>query len=169
MQQEKESEFKKSYVHIFCFFYIVQGLYNGIQWIIVPIYLITVVENIDIALILGIFSLAIMPWSVKFFIGLINDKYGTKKFGRRKPWIFGFGVWAAISFVITGIGLNYVENSSIISFMLICSLMWNIGFAFADTALDGLILDVTPKNYLGKVQGYTWSMNTAFYMAGGIF
>ncbi|TFG07203.1 MAG: MFS transporter [Promethearchaeota archaeon] len=168
MMQDNESEFKKKYVYIFCFFYTVQGLYNGIQWIILPIYLITVVENIDFATILQIFSIAILPWSLKFLIGLINDKFGSKKYGRRKPWIFAFGIWTALSFIITGIGLNLIEGNAILSFMLICSLMWNIGFAIADTALDGLILDVTPKDYLGKVQGYTWSMNTAFYMAGGI-
>jgi MFS family permease len=30
--------------------------------------------------------------------------------------------------------------------------------AFADTALDGLILDVTPKNKLAQVQAITWTM-----------
>ena len=30
--------------------------------------------------------------------------------------------------------------------------------AFSDTSLDGLILDVTPKDKLAKVQGYTWTM-----------
>jgi MFS family permease len=166
MFEEKVVEFKKSYIKIFSFFYMVQGLYNGIQWIILPIYLISIIENIDFAVILGIFSITFIPWSLKFFIGLINDKFGTK-FGRRKPWIFTFGIWAGTSFIIAGIGLNLITDN-IINFMLICSLMWNIGIAFTDTALDGIILDITPKDYLGKVQGYTWSMNTLFYMAGGI-
>lgn len=46
--------------------------------------------------------------------------------------------------------------------------MWNIGIAIADTSLDGLILDVTPKEKLGKVQGYTWAMNLFGNAGGGI-
>ena len=168
MSEKQSLEFKKSYGYIFSFFYLIQGLYNGIQWIVLPIYLISVLRNIDFALILGIFSITIVPWTLKIFIGIINDKFGTKRFGRRKPWIFVFCIWAGISFIVGGIGLTLISPKSIINFILICALMWNIGIAISDTALDGLILDVTPKENLGKIQGYTWSMNTLMYMGGGI-
>ena len=168
MSEKQSLEFKKSYGYIFSFFYLIQGLYNGIQWIVLPIYLISVLRNIDFALILGIFSITIVPWTLKIFIGIINDKFGTKRFGRRKPWIFVFCIWAGISFIVGGIGLTLISPKSIINFILICALMWNIGIAISDTALDGLILDVTPKDNLGKIQGYTWSMNTLMYMGGGI-
>ena len=46
--------------------------------------------------------------------------------------------------------------------------IWNIGMAFSDTAIDGLILDVTPKQDLGKVQSYCWAMNTFGTGGGGI-
>ena len=168
MSEKQSSEFKKSYGYIFSFFYLIQGLYNGIQWIVLPIYLISVLKNINFALILGIFSITMIPWTLKMFIGIINDKFGTKRFGRRKPWIFIFCIWAGLSFIVGGIGLTLISPKSIINFILICALMWNIGIAISDTALDGLILDVTPKDNLGKIQGYTWSMNTLMYMGGGI-
>lgn len=43
-----------------------------------------------------------------------------------------------------------------------------IGMAFADTALDGLILDVVPKQYLARIQGYTWAMLLVGMGAGGM-
>ncbi|MGV9204290.1 MAG: MFS transporter, partial [Promethearchaeia archaeon] len=108
------------------------------------------------------------PWSVKFVIGLINDKYGSERFGRRFPWIFSFGIFAGTAFIITGIGIPLQSTGAVITFAVLGALFWNIGIAVADTALDGLILDVTPKEELGRVQGYTWSLNMFGNGAGGI-
>ncbi|MHA1489095.1 MAG: MFS transporter [Promethearchaeota archaeon] len=160
-------EFKKSYSFIFSFFYLAQGLYNGIQQIVIPFWLITMM-TIDLAVILGIFSITTIPWVIKFLIGLINDKYGSKKFGRRKPWILSFGTLGGVAFIIMGIGIAFQSTGSIINYILICALFWNIGIAFADTSIDGLMLDVTPKENLGKVQSYTWAMNMFGTGAGGI-
>ena len=162
-----EPEFKKSYPFIFSFFYLIQGFYNGIQYIVVPFWVLSIM-SVDLAVVLGIFAVATIPWFLKFIIGLLNDRYGTKKFGRRKPWILFAGIFAGIWFIITGILLPAQPITGLLNFFMICALMWNIGIAFADTSLDGMILDVTPKEKLGKVQAYTWSMNTFGNAAGGI-
>ncbi|MHA1273003.1 MAG: MFS transporter [Promethearchaeota archaeon] len=170
MNENDKIEFKKSYSFIFSFFYLVQGIYNGLQAIVLPIYLITVVESVDLALILVILSIGVIPWSLKFFIGMINDKYNTK-LGRRRPFILVFGIWGGIWFIITGIFLPTqlgMESDALLMLVAFLALMWNIGWAVADTALDGLILDVTPKDKLAKVQGHTWSMNLTGSTALGI-
>jgi len=164
-------EFKKSYPFIFSYFYLIQGLFNGLQAIVLPIYLITVVDEIDLAFILIILSVGVLPWALKFLIGMFNDKYGSEKFGRRKPWILIFGIWGGIWFIIAGILIPQnldLGTTKLIMLVAFLALMWNIGWAIADTALDGLILDVTPKDELGKVQGYTWSMNLFGSSAIGI-
>jgi len=171
MSEKEASDFTKSYPAIFSFFYLVQGLYNGLQTIVLPIYLITVIDGVDLAYILIILSAATLPWALKFLIGMINDKYGFKKIGRRKPWIFVFGIWGGIWFIITGALLPTqlgLETISLLNLVGVLAIMWNIGWAVADTALDGLILDVTPKEKLGKVQGLTWSMNLFGSSALGI-
>jgi len=163
-------EFKKSYPLIFSYFYLIQGLYNGLQAIVLPIYLITVIDTIDLAFVLIILAIGVLPWAIKFLIGMINDKFSTR-FGRRRPFIFVFGIWGGIWFIISGILIPMqldMETTALISSVAFLALMWNIGWAFADTALDGLILDVTPKEDLGKVQGYTWSMNLLGSSAGGV-
>ena len=167
----EKPEFKKAYMYIFSYFYLIQGLYNGLQMIVLPVYLISVVENIDLAFILLIIAVATIPWALKFLIGMINDKYGSKKFGRRKPFIFIFGIWGGIWFIIAGIYLPLqlgMETTALLTLVGFLALMWNIGWAIADTALDGLIIDVTPKEKLGKIQGATWSMNLFGSTAIGI-
>jgi len=167
----KTPEFKKSYPFIFSYFYLVQGLYNGLQNIVLPVYLISVVDNIDLGLILVIIAIGTLPWALKFLIGMVNDKYGSEKFGRRKPFIFIFGIWGGIWFIISGIYLPMqldMEATALLTLVGFLALMWNIGWAVADTALDGLIIDVTPKERLGKVQGSTWSMNLFGSTALGI-
>jgi MFS family permease len=167
MEIRENLEFKKSYPYIFSFFYLAQGLYNGIQYIIIPFWLITMME-IDLAVILGIFSITVIPWALKFLIGMFNDKVGSERFGRRKLWILIFGIYAGIWFIITGFTINLQTEETILDFILLCAIMWNIGIAVSDTSLDGLILDVTPKEKLGKVQGYTWAMNLFGNAGGGI-
>jgi MFS family permease len=49
-------------------------------------------------------------------------------------------------------------DQSIYSFIIFYLFMANTGMAAADTALDGMILDVVPKRKLGTVQGWTWSL-----------
>lgn len=60
MDNQEDLEFKKAYPYIFSFFYLAQGLYNGIQYIVIPFWLITIME-IDLAVILGIFSITVIP------------------------------------------------------------------------------------------------------------
>ncbi len=173
MSPEKtRPEFKKSYPYVFNTFYTAQGFYNGLQAVVLPLYLITVIKDINLAYILMILAVATIPWSLKFLIGMMNDKYSIgKKLGRRKPWIFIFGLWGAVWFIIAGIMLPQqlgLERSVLLNNVMVFALMWNIGWAIADTALDGLILDVTPKEKLGKIQGTTWGINLFGSSAGGL-
>ena len=59
-------------------------------------------------------------------------------------------------------------NESIYIYIGLYYFMIALGMAFADTALDGLILDTVPKDKLAKVQGYTWTCLLLGMGAGGI-
>ncbi|MHA1291936.1 MAG: MFS transporter [Promethearchaeota archaeon] len=150
-----EGNYKGYYVKIFSFFYFVEGIHQAIPAIL-PFYLLFVFGGYNIALLAFIGFFALLPWSLKVIIGLVNDKWGSERWGRRFPFILAFGVLAGISWILMTFFLPLDE--SIYSYLLIYLLIANIGMAFADTSLDGLILDVTPKDKLAKVQGYTWTM-----------
>ncbi len=167
MNDDKTIAYKKNYSIIFTSFYLVQGLHNGIWGITLAFYLIVNIRRFDEALLFLVTALTILPWSLKFFIGMINDKYQiSEKFGRRFPFICIFGTFGGIWWIVMSFYLP-LEVSLIYMFLMLYGLLINIGLAIADTAIDGLILDVTPKDMLGRVQGWTFGMLIFGQMAGG--
>ena len=150
-----EGNYKKRYGFIFSFFYFWEGVHQAIPAIL-PYYFLFVFGSYDIALIAIISFFALLPWSLKLIVGLISDKWGSERWGRRFPFILIFGVLGGITWIIMTFTLPMDESiySVIAGYLFIA----NLGIAFADTSLDGQILDVTPKDKLAKVQGYTWTM-----------
>ncbi|MFX1258411.1 MAG: MFS transporter [Promethearchaeota archaeon] len=167
MNDNQTKSYKKSYSYIFSSFYLVQGLHNGIWGTVLAFYLIINIIRLDEALLFMVTAMTALPWSLKFFIGMINDKYQiSEKFGRRFPFICIFGTFGGVWWIIMGLYLP-LEVSMVYLILMIYGILINIGLAIADTALDGLILDVTPKGMLGRVQGWTFGMLVFGHMAGG--
>ena len=151
-----EDNYKPYYTKIFALFYLVQGFVQGIPTLIFPIYIAELLgAQIDIALVASMTFWGTLPWSIKMIIGVFNDKWGSPKYGRRFPFIATFGCFGALWWFIMAIYLP--SDSSIYLVITIYYFMTALGMAFADTALDGLILDVTPKENLARVQGFTWT------------
>ena len=151
-----EDNYKPYYTKIFALFYLVQGFVQGIPTLIFPIYIAELLgAQYDIALVASMTFWGTLPWSIKMIIGVFNDKWGSPKYGRRFPFIATFGCFGAIWWFIMAIYIP--TDSSIYLFMTFYYFMTALGMAFADTALDGLILDVTPKENLARVQGFTWT------------
>jgi len=59
--------------------------------------------------------LGYLPWTIKMIIGIINDKWGSKKYGRRFPFIAGFGIFGGIWWIIMALYLP--ANDSIYVFL----------------------------------------------------
>ena len=153
---DDKNNYKPYYTKIFAFFYFVQGFVQGIPSMIFPIYIAGILgAQVDIALIASMTFWGTLPWSIKMIIGIINDKWGSPKYGRRFPFIAFFGCFGAIWWFVMAIYLP--ADNSIYVFLTIYYVLTAIGIAFADTAIDGLILDVTPKENLARVQGFTWT------------
>jgi len=155
-----EGNYKKRYGFIFSFFYFWEGVHQVIPAIL-PYYFLFVFGSFDIALMAVISFFALLPWSLKLIVGLINDKWGSDRWGRRFPFILIFGILGGVTWIVMTFTLPLDE--SIYSVLAIYLFIANLGVAFADTSLDGMILEVTPKDKLAKVQGYTWTM----LMVGG--
>ena len=168
MSEEVNLEYKGYYSKIFAFFYFIQGFVQGIPGLVLAPYVANILGNqYDIAQFLIVAFLGYLPWTIKMIIGIINDKWGSKRFGRRFPFIAGFGIFGGIWWIIMALYLP--TNDSIYTYLALYVFMIMIGMAFADTALDGLILDVTPKKRLGKVQGFTWACMLLGVVVGGAF
>jgi MFS family permease len=164
---ESDTKYKKFYSYIFIFFYLIEGFVQGIPFLVFPSYLAKVLGNqYDISLWLIVAAIGNIPWAIKLIVGLFNDRYTSKKFGNRFPWIFSFGIFGAIWWFILAFYLP--TDQTIYTFLALYYFMTALGIAFADTALDGLILDITPKERLGRIQGYTWTMLLLGMGAGGM-
>ncbi|MHA1996772.1 MAG: MFS transporter, partial [Promethearchaeota archaeon] len=159
-----ENKFKGYYNQIFAFFYLVQGIHQAVPQF-APYYILTFTGSYDFAALVFIAAMNSLPWAFKFIIGLVNDRFHiSKRFGRRYPFILFFGIYCGIVWILEGLFLP--ADQGIYQYLLFFGILSNIGMAVADTSIDGMILDITPKEKLGKIQAYTW-MCLLIGMGGG--
>lgn len=157
-------ELKKTYIGIFSLNYFTQGITQSFFTTIIPIYLLQLMSGLDAGEVASVMSMVLLPFGVKFIYGILSDKYGLKKWGRRKPWIIFPSIisgliWILVPFLLTP------DNAMLMITLL--GILIVIGVAMGDTAIDGLILDLYPKERLGRVQGICWGFRSVGIIAGG--
>ena len=157
--------YNKKYTQIFIFFYFAEGLSQGVPYLFWRTYILDLLGDINLVLWLIVYSVGMIPWTIKMIVGIFTDKWGSKKYGRRFPWIVSFGTFGGISWILMTF---YLPVSNLYLWLAIYYFTTQLGMAFADSALDGMILDVTPKEKLSRVQGYTWTLMFVGYGAGGM-
>ena len=166
MSQEVAIEFRNYYQVIFSTNYLFQGINNSLFTVIIPIYLIQIIGSIDASSIAFIASIIMIPWVFKIFYGMIGDKFGSKRFGRRRPWIVTMVSFSGIMWIFLSLPFTYTIDNIIFIFTIMGLLIF-LGVSFGDTILDGLVLDITPKEKLGRTSGFNWSMRSVGTIAGG--
>ena len=100
----------------------------------------------QIGLISGI---ALTPFVLKIFLGILSDRVNLFQMGHRKPYIvIGLILQALCLFIVPFIdpGKNFALYG-LIAFLVMT------GMAMYDTTTDGLALDTTPEEEAGKIQG----------------
>ena len=60
-----------------------------------------------------------------------------------------------------------ITPANVLFIITIVGFIINCGTAFSDTALDGFIVDICPKEKLGRVQGFVWGLRSIGTIAGG--
>ena len=164
MSELNEIEFKTYYTPIFATNYLFQGVVASLFAVIIPIYLLTLMGGINASQLAFLGSIILIPFSTKLFYGILTDRYGSKQHGRRRPYILSAAMLAG--FMLITIPILITPNNAII-LITISGLIIFFGVAMSDTALDGLILDICPKNQLARTQGFCWSARSAGVIAGG--
>jgi len=99
---------------------------------------------------IGVFSaIALLPFVIKIFFGMISDRFNLLGLGHRKPYIlFGLGIQMTCLIIAP-----FIDPKAgywlfvVIAFILMC------GQALYDTCTDGLAIDTTPLEDQGTVQG----------------
>ncbi len=141
--------------------YLAQGLAQGLFFVAIPSWLAVNGQPVGA---IGSFVAAIsLPWSLKFFIGAVVDRYAFLPMGRRRAWLVAAQTFLIVSLIAFAIRSPLPsELSTIIIFGTALSAMT----ALQDVALDAMIIDLTPKNELGKINAYMLGGKSAG-LAGG--
>jgi PAT family beta-lactamase induction signal transducer AmpG len=99
----------------------------------------------------GVFAaIALLPFVLKVFLGMLSDRVNLFRLGHRKPYILiGLLVQTACLIVVPFIDpAQYYWGFVGLAFTL------QMGMALYDTCTDGLALDTTPTEEQGTIQGF---------------
>ncbi|MFQ5527922.1 MAG: MFS transporter, partial [Thermoanaerobaculia bacterium] len=138
--------------------YFVQGLPFGFQATALPVYL----REAGLSLTAIGFATALsLPWMLKAFWAPLVDRYGSRRFGRRRSWIL------PLELILAGLCASaaFLDPSSGLMTLLVLVFLMNLAAATMDIAVDGLAVDLLTLPELGKgniaqVVGYKIGMLT---------
>lgn len=129
-------------------FYFTQGVPVGLFFYAVPAWLAsTGASTVAVA---GVVSASILPWTLKFFVGFIMDRYTYLPMGRRRAWIIGAQSLMVAMLLLAALlspGAQEVWLLSILGFLA------NSGTAFQDVSIDSLAVDIMPEDERAKAAG----------------
>lgn len=99
---------------------------------------------------IGIFqSLLLVPFILKIFLGMLSDAVNLFGLGHRKPYIL-IGLLAQATIILIAPFVSVDGGLGTFAGLLFITA---VGMALYDTCTDGLVLDTTPENEHGLVQG----------------
>jgi PAT family beta-lactamase induction signal transducer AmpG len=98
----------------------------------------------------GIFSaIALLPFVIKIFFGMVSDRFNLLGMGHRKPYILiGLSIQAVCLVLVA-----FVDPKAGYGLFVLTAFILMCGQALYDTCTDGLALDTTPPAEQGTVQG----------------
>ncbi len=133
---------------LFALLYFTQGTILGYFASLNALYLLG--NGIDIAKV-GIFSsIALIPFVIKIFFGMLSDRFNFFGLGYRKPYI---AIGLFVQFICLLIVANINPGQSFWGFVALAFFL-QMGMAFYDTCTDGLALDITPLSEKGTLQAF---------------
>ncbi|MFX1310569.1 MAG: MFS transporter [Promethearchaeota archaeon] len=169
-------DYKFRYTGIFSLNYFIQGINQSMFAAVIPIYLFTLVnltpdpfDSVDPAALSFMLSFVFIPFILKLVYGILGDKIRSRKIGRRKPWIVGGAsfsglMWIIITILLLTISVNVESAMALFTY---AGVFVVLGVAIADTAMDGFIIDICPKELLGRTTGMVWACRSMGIIVGG--
>ncbi len=99
----------------------------------------------------GIFgAIALIPFVLKVFLGMLSDRVNLFGMGHRKPYIILGLLIQALCLVI----VPFIDPANDYWLFVAIAFILQLGMALYDTCTDGLALDTTPRDELGTIQGF---------------
>lgn len=132
---------------LFATLYLAQGAIMSYFTSLNALYLQTYGLGMDKVGLIG--TIAMIPFVLKIFFGLLSDKVNFFHFGHRKPYIL-IGLLIQIVCLLIVPFINPAQNFGLFA---LNAFILMAGMALYDTCTDGLALDTTEPEEEGKIQG----------------
>lgn len=129
--------------------YLAQGFPQGIFFFALPAWLIANEQSTEVVAMAV--AAASLPWSFKFLAGLFMDRFSWLPMGRRRPWLVGSQTGIFAMLIVVAI-LNPLPSQTTMIIAIILTL--SILSAVQDVALDALVVDLTPDEEMGRMNGF---------------
>lgn len=100
---------------------------------------------------------AVLPWSFKFIVAPLMDRYTYLPMGRKRPWV----LLGQLGLVGSCINMAYVPDPlNNLNQLMVAGFMVSFFGAFQDVATDGMAIDVIPAEQQAKANGLMWGSKT---------
>ncbi len=95
-------------------------------------------------------TIALLPFVLKVFLGMLSDQVNLFGLGHRKPYIFIGLIIQIICLLI----VPTIDPGKNFGLFVALAFILQLGMALYDTCTDGLALDTTPVSEKGTIQGF---------------
>ena len=131
--------------------YFAQGLPEGMLTFGIPAWL--AMNGKSPGEIAGFIIVAVLPWSFKFLVAPLMDRYTYLPMGRKRPWV----LLGQAGLVLSCIYMAYLPDplNNLNRMMVLAFIVSGFG-AFQDVATDGMAVDVIPLQQQARANGLMW-------------
>jgi PAT family beta-lactamase induction signal transducer AmpG len=131
--------------------YVAQGLPFGLFQVAIPAWLAQ--NGASAGAIGAVLAMTMLPWTLKVFYCFLVDRYAYLAMGRRRPWIITSQLGMVAGLLIMGIANPGAQQASLIAAFAFAI---NIASSLQDVAVDGLAVDVLPKDEIARASGFAF-------------
>lgn len=129
-------------------FYFTQGVPVGLFFYAIPAWLAS--NGASTVAIASVVSASILPWTLKFFLGFLMDRYTYLPMGRRRVWIIGAQSTIVAMLLVAAV---IAPGPTEIWLLAIMGFLANAGTAFQDVSIDSLAVDIMPDEQRAQAAG----------------
>jgi PAT family beta-lactamase induction signal transducer AmpG len=94
-----------------------------------------------------------LPWSFKFIIAPMMDRYTILSMGRKRPWVIFGQLGLMTSFIVMAFIPDPLNN---LNTLMIAGFTVSFFGAFQDVATDSMAVDIIPVNEQARTNGLMW-------------
>ena len=94
-----------------------------------------------------------LPWSFKFIVAPLMDRYTWLPMGRKRPWV----LVGQVGLILSCIAMAYVPDPlNNLNLFMAAGFVVSFFGAFQDVATDGMAVDIIPINQQARANGLMW-------------